>query len=182
MTPIRPEPHASVPRFVLRLCADRAGVAAVEFAITGMLLFLLMFGIVNMGDLAWCYTTLHQGTIAAARYASLTTNEALANPASGTSVTTACAGKSAILQVFAATVVPPLPQGSSALASVTWSGTLAACNTDDTIGNAAMAAFPTGAVTVAAQYTWTPLAMPGSFGAVTITASDSEPVLKAPQS
>ncbi|MCF3946385.1 pilus assembly protein [Acidiphilium sp. AL] len=163
-----------------RLLADRRGVAAVEFAIGGLVLFGLMFGIVNLGDLAWTYDSLHEGAVAAARYASVTTSNNLGTISASSISSGVCAETSKIQSRFAARITPPIAASSAPPLAVIWGGSLTLCNAGT--GNVAIATLPGGWVDVSATYVWQPLAMSGVFGGVTIRTGDIEPVLNAPLS
>lgn len=163
------------------LYADRHGVAALEFAIVGPLLFMLIFALINLGDLAWTYTSLHNGVETAARYASVQSNTALAASASSGSLSPqTCASTSAIQSVFAQSVAGPIINGSIPAISVGWGGTLVGCNTNP--GSIPLQVLPGGFVTVTAQFDWQPLAMPAIFGSIAINVSALKPVMEAPAS
>lgn len=135
-----------------RLTADTRGVAAIEFAISGMALFLFLFGIMNLGELGFTIVALQRGVQQAARYASISTSVALAN---GTAVNYACTPQAAAQAQFANAVTPPFSAASMPAVSVTWGGSLASCSNNTGSG--------IGTVTVAAQYQWYPVGMAGIF-------------------
>lgn len=163
-----------------RLRADRRGVAAVEFAIGGLVLFALMFGIVNLGDLAWTYETLCQGVAAAARYASVTTSAGLAAMASGDSFASVCASAADVQSRFDSRIAPTIAATKVPKLALTWGGSLTPCNAG--AGTPAIAALPGGWVDVSTIFLWQPVAMPDVFGGVSLEAGDIEPVLNAPAS
>ncbi len=168
-------------RAARRFLTDQRGVAAVEFAISGLVLFGMMFGIVNLGDLAWTYDTLHEGAVAAARYASVTTSNNLGAISASNVSSGVCASIQSIQGQFNARITPPIATSAAPSVAVTWGGSLTFC--DAGIGNVAIATLPGGWVQVAATYIWHPIAMPDFFGnGVTIKTGDIEPVLNAPLS
>ena len=118
------------------LAADRRSVAAVEFALVGMILLMLIFGIIELGQVAAAQSALDRGVEAAARWAAV-------NSAGDTAA--------AVAQQFTAAVQPVLGGVNPAPAvAVTFSGGAA------TIG---------GTVRVSASYTWTPATGMAPFAA-----------------
>lgn len=156
------------------------GVAAVEFAIVGPFLFILIFALINLGDLAWTYDTLHEGVITSARYASVTTSAALTNIASSDITTGTCASLADIQQQFLARISPPISASAAPQVAVTWGGSLTPCNVET--DNVAISTLPGGWVYLQAKYLWEPVGMAGVFSGVTVNVSDIEPVMNAPLS
>lgn len=132
------------------LSDDRRGVAAVEFAISGSLLFVFMFGIINLGDLSFTIVALQTGVQNAARFASITTSTALAN---GTAMTYACPTQATIQGQFAAAVSPPFSGTGAPAVAVSWSGSLAPCSNNAGTG--------VGTVTVSTKFQWFPIGLQG---------------------
>lgn len=160
------------------LSEDQHGVAALEFAIVGPLLFIFIFAIINCGDLAWTYTTLHNGVVAAARYAAVQSNTALASSSISALDPQSCASSQSIQATFARAVSGPILKGQIPVVSVSWGGTLIACNV--LTGSTFLSSLPGGYVSVAAQFNWQPLAMPNIFGSITINVNDLQSVIEAP--
>lgn len=162
------------------LLRDRKGVSALEFAFIGPLLLFICFGLINLSDLAWTYTALHNGVVEAARYAAVQSNTALSNARSGAIDGTTCVGPQAIQTVFAKSVAGPIIVGSVPNVAIAWGGTLVACNVST--GNALVTTVPGGTVMVSAQFGWRPLAMPAMFGPLTIHVNATQSVMEAPAS
>ncbi len=180
MIAVRPSRPARSPA-LQNLFADRQGVAALEFAIVGPLLFMLIFAVVNLGDLAWTYTALHNGVETAARFASVQSDAALAAATSSGSVSPqTCASTPSIQSVFAQSVAGPILNGSIPTVYAGWGGTLAACNAASSLTPAQ--GLPGGFVMVTARFGWQPLAMPDIFGPITINVSALKSVMEAPAS
>ena len=132
-------------RGAARLGGDRSGGASVEFAVVALALFLMLFGIIELGRLAAAESALSYAATVAARYAAVH-GAASASPASS----------AAIAAEFATAAAPVL--GSAApTPTVTF-----------TPNNN-----PGGTVTVAASYAWSPVSMTGDFAAVTLSASST---------
>lgn len=173
-----PSPFVERPGVVRSMGSDRRGVAAVEFAIVGLLLLTMIFGIINLGDLAWTYDTLHAGVVASARYASVTTSAGLGS-ATAPIGADSCTGQQSIQDQFAARVSPPVAAGTVPSVKIVWGGSLAVC---DAIADTSLASLPGGWVWVTVSYVWHPIAMADIFSGVTISSGDIEPVMNAPQS
>ncbi len=158
---------------------DRRGVAAIEFAIAAPVLFLFLFIIINLGFLAWTYDALHEGVVAAARYASITTSTSLLNAQDAVS-NGICASENSVQSQFQAATSPPTAQGSIPQIQLSWGGSLAVCGVAS--GGASFGNVPGGWVEVTVHYVWSPVAMPNWLSGVNLTVSDLEPVLNAPAS
>src|SRR5487761_1271972 len=109
-------------RSVIQIIHDRRGVAAIEFAISGLVLFVMMFGIINLGDLAWTYDTLHEGAVTAARYASVSTSNNLGALSASTVSSGICATTQSIQTQFNARVSPPIATSAAPPVTVIWGG------------------------------------------------------------
>ena len=131
---------------------DTRGVAAIEFAISGLALFLFLFGIMNLGELGFTIIALQRGVQQAARYASVATSVALAN---GTAANYACTTQADAQTQFANAVSPPFSTANAPAISISWGGSLAACSNNAGTG--------IGTVTVSAHYQWYPIGMIGVF-------------------
>ena len=57
-----------------RKARSKRGTAALEYALIGPVLFLLLIGIMDMGRLMWVYSGLYRGVEAAARCGAVNTN------------------------------------------------------------------------------------------------------------
>lgn len=156
---------------------DRRGVAALEFAIAAPALFLFLFIIINFGLLAWTYDALHEGVVAAARYASVTTSDSLLNAKNALS-NGVCASQNEVQNQFNAAVAPPLVNGSIPQVQISWGGSLLLCGVTNGAPN--FSNLPGGWVQVSVHYVWSPVAMPNWLSGVNLTLSDVEPVLNAP--
>lgn len=151
------------------LRGDRRGVAAVEFAITGSLLFLFLFGILNLGYLGFTIVALQRGVQQAARYASVTTAAALA---SGTAMTYACPTQAAIQSQFASAADPPLSGAEMPAVVVAWGGSLAPCSNNTGTG--------VGTVTVSARLQWLPIGLQGIWsGGISLAPAETLAVMNA---
>lgn len=168
------------PYFRTKSALGSRGVAAIEFAIVGPFLFALIFGIINLGDLAWTYDTLHEGVIASARYASVATGAALTGISASDITTGTCTSAADIQQQFLARISPPISAPAAPQVAVTWGGSLTPCNIET--GNVAISTLPGGWVYLQASYLWEPIGMAGVFPGVTVNVSDIEPVMNAPLS
>lgn len=155
------------------------GVAAIEFAVAAPVLFLFLFIIINLGLLAWTYDALHEGVVAAARYASVTTSNALST-VNNTISNGVCASESSVQNQFQSATSPPIAQGSMPQIQIAWGGSLVACGVSS--GGASIDNLPGGWVQVSVHYVWSPVAMPNWLSGVSLTVSDVEPVLNAPGS
>jgi Flp pilus assembly protein TadG len=175
MSPPDPTPPAHK-RFLLlpagRLFFKRAGLAflgqtrataGIEFALNGLVLFLFLFGLINLGDLGLVVSTLKHGVQSAARDAAVQTGvqiEQTDNPAD-------CATATQIIGYFNAVTTPILPPAA------------AAANGADPIVQTAWAnaASPGTMLTVSVSYDWVPLGMTNAFPAIPITITSSQIVM-----
>lgn len=162
-----------------KIFSDYRAVAAIEFAIAAPVLFLFLFIIINLGLFAWTYDALHEGVVAAARYASVTTSNALLT-AKGVVAGGVCTSTNLVQSQFQSVVTPPVGAGAVPQIHLSWGGSLAPCNASN--NSAPTSALPGGWVQASVSYSWAPVAMPSWLSGVTINVSDVEPVLNAPGS
>lgn len=180
-SPSRPDRRA-IPAFPA-LVGDRRSVAALEFAFAAPVLLTIVFGLINVGDLAWTYNALDAAVSASARYASVT--EANALLAAGASSAPSCVATSDVQQQFDAKASPPIAAAAAPKVKLvwggnlmTWRGTPITCSgtTALQLGGTSL---PGGWVGVSAQYRWTPIA-PFGLG-ITLGATSVLPVMSGIQ-
>lgn len=136
-----------------RLWNDRRAVTAVEFALEAPALFVMLFGLMNLGYLGYVEYVLNRGVEVSARYASIVATRAFVAERSGKAAGFACPASGAIQNVFAGTVSPPIATTAVPTLSVGWGGTLGnVCSpvSDDS-------SIPGAFVTVSVSYDWSPL-------------------------
>lgn len=151
------------------------GVAALEFALAAPLLLILVFMIINLGDLAWTYNALRLGVVGAARSASVATTKNLVALGSAAVTSNVCPTQSTIQSDFSTHASPPIPSASVPSVTVDWGGTLGVCSSGSS-GNA-LSGLQGGWVAVSATYTWQPLIGNGIFSGIPLDVIDIEPVL-----
>lgn len=161
---------------------DTRSVAAVEFAVGSMVIFLFMFSIINLGSLALDDYGLWHAVSVSGREISAKTDLLLSQSSSVTSrseITSAdCPSSTEIQSDFAASASPVFASASLPSLSVSWWGSLVSCGTASSISNVP----PGGGLLLSASYPWVAVAAPGLFPAwrLTLTASLIVPVIQAP--
>jgi Flp pilus assembly protein TadG len=142
---------------------QRRASAGIEFALNGLVLFLLLLGIINLGDLGLVVSIMKHGVQSATRNAAVLTGaniEATGNAAD-------CATAAQIVGYFNSVANPILPlaatsaNGANPVIQTSW----------------ANAASPGTSLTVSVSYGWVPLGMTSSFPAIPLTISASEIVI-----
>jgi hypothetical protein len=140
-----------------RLAADARAAAGVEFAISGLALFLFLFGIINLGYLGLQISALEHGVVGAARQAGVT---AAAN-LSGNGAKTTCPTTSDIQGYFNNFASPPL---RAATGSTTDGSPVLTFTAGPWVNNGA-AGTPAGTfLTITATYRWIPIGFRAYFG------------------
>jgi Flp pilus assembly protein TadG len=148
-------------RVLLRLGRARRASTAVEFALTGLALFLFLLAIVNLGMLGFSLGALVRGVQSAARTAAV---NAAANYATTGAIT--CPSNAAVVGYFNSYADPPLP---AATTSATGNPTITAAWTDNTSG--AVTSEPQGVyLTLTGTYKWLPIGF-SNFGSSGIKLS-----------
>lgn len=136
-----------------RLRRDRHAVTAIEFAFEAPALFIMLFGLMNLGYLGYVEYVLNRGVATSARYASIAATRAFVAERSGQATGFVCPAADAIQTIFAGAVSPPIAASVVPTLSVSWGGTLEdACPT-----GASGVSIPGAFVTVSATYEWSPL-------------------------
>ena len=158
---------------------DQRGVAALEFAIGAPLLFLFMFGLINLGYLGLADYALNQGVIVAARAASVETSNGLAAAPTVVGNATVCPTQPHIQSIFAGAATPGIPQTQMPSIALSWGGSMGAvCSPAATTISLAG-----GWVQVSANYNWVPLIGGFLFGnGFPISATATDQVMLAPAS
>lgn len=159
------------------LCGDSRSIAALEFAFAAPVLLIIVFGLINVGDLAWTYNALDAAVSASARYASVTEAKSLL-AAGANSAPSACVATSDVQQQFGAKASPPIPSAAIPSVKILWGGTLGACGGTLT-SQSGWSSLPGGWVGVSAEYRWTPI-VPFGVG-ITVGATSVLPVMSGIQ-
>jgi len=139
-----------LPRIVTRFAAARRGGPAVEFAISGTLLFGFIMGIINLGLLGLSVGALTRGVEATGRWAAI--QAAASYASSGSTVTEPCFSR--VTSAFNGFVSPPLPAlGTPTSNTITSNGLTLTINWTTTgVGKA-----PGVYLTLTGTYAWQPL-------------------------
>ncbi len=158
---------------------DQRGVAALEFAVGAPLLFLFMFGLINLGYLGLADYALNQGVIVAARAASVETSNGLAAAPTVVGNATVCPTQPHIQSIFTSAATPGIPQTQMPSIAMSWGGSMSAvCSPASTTVSLAG-----GWVQVSANYNWVPLIGGFLFGnGFPISATATDQVMLAPAS
>ncbi len=161
-----------------RLWSSRKGAAAIEFAIGATVLFIFIFGIINLGFLALTENGLQNGVGNAARVASADASDIMSTVANGGTPPTTCPDLpttgSAVQQAFDAGASPPFNGGNAPNVTVDWYGPASGLPSGCTSKNTATSNY----VTVSISYFWKPVALAYLFNnGIQLTASDTEPVM-----
>jgi hypothetical protein len=159
----------------------RRGVAAIEFAIGATVLFIFIFGIINLGFLALTENGLQNGVGNAARVASADASDIMSTVANGGTPPTTCPDLpttgNAVQQAFDAGASPPFNGGNAPNVTTNWYGPASGLPSGCSPSTSNPAA-TTNYVTVSVTYKWVPIAMPYLFNnGITLTASDTEAVM-----
>lgn len=153
----------SYKKAVIAVFAQRRATAGVEFALNGIVLFLFLFGIVNLGDLGLVVSTMEHGVQTASRSAAVLTGVNIEQTGNAAD----CATASQILAGFNSVATPILPpaaaaaNGANPVIHISWTN----------------AASPGTSLTVSVSYQWVPLGMTSSFPAIPLTISSSQIVI-----
>lgn len=158
----------------MRALRDRRAVSAIEFAIEAPALFVMVFGVLNLGYLGYVEYVLNRGVAISARYASVAASLSFVAERSGQSAGFVCPAAGAIQSVFAGAVSPPIAAAAVPVLSLSWGGTL------DGICDPGMsgAALPGAFVSASATYSWSPLIIGFLFdGGFDLQARATSPVI-----
>lgn len=137
-----------------------SAVAAIEFAIEAPAFFLMIFGIINVTDLAYTEYAINKGAIASARYASVAATDAYVAQANGSNPAYQCASSSDVRASFLNATGPLIDPGSLTGFGLKWGGTLGpVCGS-----GVVLSSTPGEWVTVSVQYLWTPLVVGSALG------------------
>jgi Flp pilus assembly protein TadG len=165
--------HDAGPRSPTSRRLDRRGVASIEFAISGLALFVLLFAIANLGDLALTVYALNHAAAATARAATIAETSAIAKNGFNTSD---CQTIGATLPtIFNTAASPPIPSSQPPTVTVTWGGSAAGCSHATYSGS-----LPGGWVSIAAHYQWHPLALGNVFGGIPLATQSTQQITLAP--
>jgi hypothetical protein len=153
-------------RIIRRLATARDAVASIEFALNGLLLFLFLFVIINLGYLALVLGTMKHSVQEAARTAAVQTGVQIA---SGT--TNKCVTSAQVAGFFTADASPILPPAS--VNTVPGAPTVLATWINNAAGNILQGTY----VTVTATYLWAPIGIPGAIpGGLPLNATATQMV------
>jgi len=137
-----------------RFAGARGGVATVEFAINSLALILMIFAVINLGDLGLTLGLMKQGVESAVRASVVQTEASFA----ATGHTNACATAAQMAAYFNNVVAPIMP---AATGSTTDGSPIVTYNwTNYTLLGTAPGTF----LTINVAYRWTPIGLPNSFG------------------
>jgi Flp pilus assembly protein TadG len=151
------QPLRSLLRLLRRLAAERRGGPAVEFAISGTVLFGFMLGIIDLGLLGMDLGALTRAVQATGRWAAV---QASASYGSGTTITEPCASSTATaFNGFATPALPALPTTATTSPTGTINNSNVTLTTTWT--NTAAGQAPGVYVTVTGKYKF----VPGNFNA-----------------
>lgn len=156
----------------------RRGAAAIEFAIGATVLFIFIFGIINLGFLALTENGLQNGVANAARVASADASDIMSTVANGGTPPTTCPDlpttSSAVQQAFDAGASPPFNGSNAPNVTVQWYGPTSGLPSGCVSQNTATSNY----VTVSISYFWKPVALAYLFNnGIQLTASDTEAVM-----
>jgi hypothetical protein len=164
---------------LVKFARERSGVAAIEFAIGAPLLFLIMFGIINLGYFGLSSYDLNQGVIAAARAASIETSNGFAASPNLIGSSSICPTQQHIQTIFQQATTPGIPQASMPSIQIAWGGSMSVICSPA----AQVQTLPGGWVSVNVTYNWKPLIGGYLFGnGFPISASSTDQVMLAPAS
>lgn len=139
-----------------RFSTARRAVASIEFALSGLALFVFTIAIINLGDLGLTLGALEHGLQAAARELAIQTTAALATNGSAT-----CPTSSEIQTYFNNVAAPPLPAATS---STTAGSPIITATWVDNVLDSTAGAPPTLYLNLKVAYKWNPIGLPDLFG------------------